>query len=200
MSQDQDMPITQILRAIQEDQKGSTDTLLPMVYKELRKLAHARMSKTPQGQTLQPTALVHEAYLRLVGNQDSNWEGRNHFFAAAVRAMRNILVDQARRKASVKHGGKLNRHEYLGNTPVIQPPMEDMLELDEAIKRLEAVDPRKGKIINLRYFAGFTTEETAAAMDLSVATIKREWQFIKRWLYDELSESNVDLEESSNEP
>lgn len=198
MSHDQDNPITQLLRAVQVGEEGSTETLLPLVYQELRKLAHARMSKTPLGQTLQPTALVHEAYLRLVGDQDSNWDCRGHFFAAAARAMRNILVDQARRKASVKHGGNLNRHEYSENTPVIQPPTDNILALDEAIQQLEAVDPRKGKIVNLRYFAGFTTEETAAALDLSVATINREWQFIKHWLYDELSETIDDEEKESS--
>ncbi len=183
-----DPDITQMLHNIKSGDRDAAAELLPIVYNELRRLARARMSQTPQGQTLQPTALVHEAFLRLVGKKDPGWQGRAHFFGAAGKAMRNILVDQARRKASVKHGGDMKRVNMDDVTPVISPPTEDIVSLDEAVKRLEAEDPRKGQIVNLRYFAGLSLEETAAIMELSETTIKREWQFIKRWLYTELAD------------
>jgi RNA polymerase sigma factor (TIGR02999 family) len=186
-----DQAITRILQAAQAGDPQAAAELLPLLYDELRKLARARMSKTPPGQTLQPTALVHEAYLRLVGKSDPKWQGRGHFFAAAAQSMRDILVEQARRKASLKRGGDRKRLDVEEVTPVIQPPTDDVLALNEAVRRLEADDPRKGQIVNLRFFAGLTNEETAAALDVSVGTIKREWQYIKRWLYTQLSEPRL---------
>jgi len=178
--------VTQILKAVGEGDRKAAADLLPLVYQELRKLARARMAKTPPGNTLQPTALVHEAYLRLIGDEEPNWTDRGHFFAAAGLAMRQILVDQARCKASLKHGGDRQRVDLDEVEPVIEPPSDDILALDEALEQLEALDPRKGRIVNLRYFCGLTTEETAAALDVSVPTIEREWRFVRTLLYTQL--------------
>jgi len=146
------------------------------------------MAKTPPGNTLQPTALVHEAFLRLIGSDQPNWDSRGHFFAAAAQAMRQILVEQARRKASAKHGGGRKRVDVERAEPVIEPPAEDLLALEEALTRLEQADRRKGRIVMLRYFAGLTTEETAAALGVSVPTVEREWRFIRTFLYTLLSD------------
>ena len=167
--------------------KLPADELLPVVYGELRTLARARMANERPGQTLQATALVHEAYLRLIGHEDPGWNGRGHFFGAAALAMRRILVEQARRKARYRHGGDQERVELDEADPVIQPPDPRVLAIDDAVRRLEAEDPRKGQIVNLRYFAGLTTAETAEALGLSVGTIEREWRFIKTWLRTELA-------------
>lgn len=199
VAQGPDRTITQVLHAAQAGDQQAAETLLPLVYDELRRLARARMSKTPPGATLQPTALVHEAYLRLLGNVDPGWEGRGHFFGAAARAMRNILVDQARRKGSLKRGGDRERQDLDDVTPVIMPPSENVVALDEALHLLEEDDPRKGEIVNLRYFAGLTNEETAAALGISVGTVKREWRYIKRWLYTRLNDQTRHAEESGND-
>lgn len=186
--------VTQVLAAVSAGDPDAAEELLPLVYSELRRLARARMAKTPPGNTLQPTALVHEAYLRLIGSDDPGWNSRGHFFAAAAQAMRQILVDQARRKKSVKHGGDRQRVELAGVEPAIEPPTGDLLALDEALARLERSDPRKGKIVMLRYFAGLTTEETAAALDISVPTVNREWRFIRTFLYTVLSDADPDAD------
>jgi RNA polymerase sigma factor (TIGR02999 family) len=162
------------------------EDLLPLVYQELRSLARARLARERPGQTLQPTVLVHEAYLRLVGDADPGWNGRGHFFGAAALAMRRILVEQARRKARMRHGGGQQRVELDDAEPAIEPPGEDVLAVDEAVRRLEARDPRKGRIVNLRYFAGLTTSETAEVLGVSIGTVEREWRFIKTWLQTEL--------------
>ncbi len=179
--------VTLALKAAAGDRQAAAE-LLPLIYDDLRQLARARMARLAPGQTLQPTALVHEAYARVIGGGDPGWDGRGHFFAAAAQAMRNILVDQARRKAALKHGGGRRRHELEDFDLAIQPPREDILALDEALQRLEADDPRKGRIVNLRYFAGLTAEETAAALDVSVGTVEREWRYIKAWLHTQLAE------------
>lgn len=165
----------------------AAEELLPVVYEELRALARARMANEKPGQTLQATALVHEAFLRLVGHDDPGWNGRGHFFGAAALAMRRILVEQARRKARFRHGGDQQRLGIDEVDPWVEPPDEKVLAVDEAVKRLEAEDPRKGKIVNLRYFAGLTTVETAQALGVSVGTVEREWRFIKSWLRTELA-------------
>ena len=166
--------VTRMLHAASAGDARASAELLPLVYDELRELARARMARTPPGNTLQPTALVHEAYLRLVGRDASSWNSRGHFFAAAAQAMRQILVDQARRKGRLKHGGGLGRVDLDRAEPVIEPPTDDILALDEALNRLEQDDPRKVQVVMLRYFAGLTEAETAAAMDLSPATVRRE--------------------------
>ena len=193
-------PVTLVLRAAANGDRDAASKLLPLVYEELRKLARARMAKLAPGQTLQPTSLVHEAYLRVIGTADPGWDGRGHFFASAARAMRDILVDQARRKAAVKHGGDRKRQDLNEFDLVLKPPREDLLALDEALTRLEDEDPRKGQIVNLRYFARFTTEETAEVLGVSVGTIEREWRYIKAWLRTQLAEpQNGALSDDRNE-
>jgi RNA polymerase sigma factor (TIGR02999 family) len=180
-------PITALLNTISEGDPQAAAELLPLIYSELRRLAKSRLAKLPPGQTLQPTALVHEAYLRLVGSDAVGWESRGHFFGAAARAMRNILVDQARRKAGLKRGGGRQRVDLEVVEIGVEPPTEDLLALDEAVERLERDDPRKAEIVLLRYFAGLSREETAAALGITVRTIDREWRYIVARLHKELS-------------
>jgi RNA polymerase sigma factor (TIGR02999 family) len=156
--------------------------LLPQLYQELRRLAASMTQQLPPGQTLQPTALVHEAYLRLVRNQDPGWEGRRHFFGAAAQAMREILIEQARRKASRKHGGQGQRIEFAEGLAWIEPPDENLLALDEAIQLLHAEDPRLSEIVHLRYYTGLSIEQTAALLGSSASTVKRDWRFARAWL------------------
>ncbi len=180
--------VTQLLSAAAAGDSQAAVRLLPMVYDELRKLAASRMLKTPPGQTLQPTALVHEAYLRVVGDADSRFAGRKHFFFAAARAMRDILVEQARRRASLKRGGDLQRVDFVESGIAIEPPSDDVVGLAEALQKLETDDPENAEIVNLRYFAGLTTEETADVLGVSTATIERKWRFARAWLRRELGE------------
>lgn len=162
------------------------EDLLPLVYDELRELARVRMAREARGQTIQATALVHEAYMRLVGTADPGWNSRGHFFGAAALAMRRILIEQARRRGRLKHGAGRERIELDDACAAISGPLTNVLAVDEAIKRLETHDPRKGQIVNLRYFAGLTAQQTADALDVSLGTVEREWRFIKAWLRDEL--------------
>jgi RNA polymerase sigma factor (TIGR02999 family) len=156
--------------------------LLPAVYEELRRLAAALAGRLPPGQTLQPTALVHEAYLRLIGDTDPGWEGRRHFFGAAARAMQNILVEQARRKAAVKHGGGARRIELTEGLALIEPPADDIVVVDDAIQNLEAEKPHLAEIAKLRYFVGLSVDETAAVLNESPSTVARKWRFARAWL------------------
>jgi RNA polymerase sigma factor (TIGR02999 family) len=183
--------ITRILSAIERGDGNAPDKLLPLVYEELRKLAAARLSKEQPGQTLQPTVLVHEAYVRLVDvEQAQQWNGRGHFFAAAAEAMRRILVERARRKSSQKHGGHLRRVELDSAAAVIENPVEDLLALDEALTRFEQQWPDKAKLVKLRYFAGLTIPETARDMNISIATAERYWRFARAWLHSQLKISH----------
>lgn len=177
--------ITRLLRTASAAEPQRAEQLLPLVYEELRALArsHARRDKN---HTIQGTALVHEAYLRLIGDEDPGWNSRGHFFGAAAQAMRRILVEQARSKARLKRGGDRQRVPLDEGHAVVEPPNHDVLALDDAVRKLEQQDARKAEIVNLRYFAGFTAEETAAALDVSLGTIEREWRFIKAWLKEEL--------------
>ena len=178
--------VTQILHAIAEGDPGAASELLPLVYDELRKLAAHRLAHQAPGQTLQPTALVHEAYLRLVGDPEgSDWDSRGHFFAAAAEAMRHILVDNARRKHAVKRGGGARRVPLEEFHRVAESP-EDLLDLDDALTRFAAEEPDKARLVQLRFFAGFTTPETAAALGISIATAERWWTYARAWLYNEL--------------
>ena len=172
--------VTAILRAAQEGDQEAAGRLLPLVYDELRKLAQARMARLPPGQTMQPTALVHEAYLRLIGKRAVPLEGRRHFFFAAARAMRDIVVEQARRKAGVKRGGDRRRVEM--REPAAGPVPEEVLAVHEALAELEKEDPLKAQIVNLRYFTGMTVPETAQVLGISERTLHRHWRFIKAWL------------------
>jgi RNA polymerase sigma factor (TIGR02999 family) len=160
---------------------------LPLVYAELHELARARLARQPPGQTLTPTALVHEAYLRIAGESDLNWEGRQHFFFAAARAMRDILVEQARRKAGSKRGGGRRRRELDEACAVLQPPSDEVLAVHEALQELEARDPLKAQIVLLHYFTGLTMHETATVLGLAERTLDRHWRYIRAWLMKRLS-------------
>jgi len=179
--------VTQLLQTVAGGDRQAAAELLPVVYAELRKLAKSRLAKLSPGQTLQATALVHEAYLKLIGDADPGWENRGHFFAAAARAMRDILVDQARRKASLKRGGDLRRVEVGEVELTVDAGTEDLVALDAALTRLEQEDERKAQIVNLRYFAGLEREEIAAALGVTTRTIDREWRYIIARLHKELS-------------
>ena len=178
--------ITLLLQSGRDDATVSED-LFPLIYNELRRIAAAQMAHEKAGQTLQPTALVHEAYMRLVGDTEVHWQNRAHFFSAAARSMRQILVNRAIKKKAVKHGGDLKRQPFDEADFSDQPRPEHLLALDEALKRLEEIDERKGKVVMLRYFAGLSIEETAKALGLSAATVKREWQFSRSWLHREMT-------------
>ncbi len=185
-------PATRLMREAAAGDPRAADQLLPLVYHELRSLARAQLGRA-HGGTLQATALVHEVYLKLVGREADDWNGRSHFFGAAANAMRQILVDQARRKAAIKHGGGSERREFHDDLePEIVAPVTDVLGLDVAIRELEAADPRKGQIVMLRYFAGLTVEETALAMGVSTPTINREWRFIRSFLHTRLKNAIPD--------
>ncbi len=165
-----------------DDRAQPAAKLLPEVYAELRRLAAALTRQLRPGQTLQPTALVHEAYLRLVRGQDPGWEGRRHFFGAAAQAMREILIEQARRKASLKRGGGGQRVELAEGLALIEPPADDVLALDEAITRLQAEEPRLAEIVLLRYYTGLSVEETAGVLGESDRTVYRDWRRARAWL------------------
>src|SRR5262245_27912900 len=166
---------------------GSSRELLPEVYDELRKLARARLARERHGedaQTLQATALVHEAYLRVAGeHQDQQWDRRGHFFAAAALAMRRVLVERARHYQRIKHGGGGQRVDLDSGIAAIDDGITDLVAIDEALTRLEQTDARKSQIVTLRYFAGLSIEETAAVLNISPATVKNEWKFARAWLY-----------------
>jgi len=180
--------VTRILNAIEQGDARATEELLPLVYEELRLLAAQKLSHEPPGQTLQATALVHEAYLRLVGDEPQSWSGRAHFFSAAAEAMRRILVDNARRKRSGKWGGGQKRVELDGSEPVgpAGPDPDSLIALDEALRRLSQADNAKAEVVKLRYFAGLTIEQTAASLGISPATAKRLWTYARAWLIREM--------------
>ena len=187
MTNDPRQQVTQLLElAVRGDAKASEE-LLPLVYEELRKLARAQMGREAPGQTLQPTALVHEAYMRLVGGNDVRWENRGHFFGAAALAMRRILVERARHRGRLKRGGDRARVELDENAAAIPGLSTDLVALDEALDRLAAFDKRKSDVVMLRYFAGLSIEETAAALSVSPATVKNEWTFARAWLHREMN-------------
>jgi RNA polymerase sigma factor (sigma-70 family) len=206
--------VTQILRQIEANDPRAAEQLLPLVYDELRKLAAARLVHEKPGQTLQATALVHEAYLRLVGgnqgDRDSGlgtggsaaenfprtpnpeppapaFDSRGHFFAAAAEAMRRILIDQARRKESLKRGGDRQRQDIEHVEIAVPEPSQDVLALDAALERFERLDPRKAALVKLRYFAGLTIPEAAAALGISSTTADRHWAYARAWLHAELA-------------
>jgi RNA polymerase sigma factor (TIGR02999 family) len=173
---------------------GTSREMLPEVYDELRKLARARIARERHELTLQATALVHEAYLRVTGdNHDKRWDRRGHFFAAAALAMRRILVERARHYQRLRHGAGAARVSLEDEMPRADPQLVDLVAVDEALTRLEQTDPRKAEIVTLRYFAGLSIEETAAALDLSAATVKNEWKFARVWLYRVLGPAGAGL-------
>jgi len=180
--------VTHILSAIEQGDARAAEELLPLVYDELRRLAAQRMTQEAPGQTLQATALVHEAYLRLVDvGKAQHWNSRGHFFGAAAEAMRRILVEQARRKRSLRAGGKHRRVELSDVDPEIHGPQLDLLALNEALAKLEAKDPRKAELVKLRFFAGLTNQQAAEAIGVSSSTADNDWVYAKCWLRVELS-------------
>jgi RNA polymerase sigma factor (TIGR02999 family) len=179
--------VTSILSAIEQGDPHAAGQLLPLVYAELRKLAAQRLVQEKPGQTLQPTALVHEAYLRLIGNgQEPHWDNRRHFFAAAAEAMRRILVDNARRKLTHKHGGDRQRCDLDAEALVAPEADVDLLTLDTALSRLAEHDPVKARLVELRYFAGLTGEQAAAALGMSASSADRLWVYTRAWLRREM--------------
>lgn len=180
--------VTQILNQIQNGRATAAD-LLPLVYSELRRLAGHRMKREAVGQTLQPTALVHEAYVRLVGAEDvPHWDSRGHFFAAAAEAMRRILIENARRRQSLKRGGDREKFEVADDDAIIESSdIDDLLDLDAALTRLAESEPEMARLVELRYFAGLSVEESAKALGVSARTIKRNWAFARAWLGRELN-------------
>jgi len=181
--------ITQVLNAIAQGDPHAAEQLLPLVYDELRRLAARKMVHEKSNQTLQPTALVHEAYLRLVGEggEQQHWGSRGHFFAAAAEAMRRILVEKARRKRSQKQGGGRRRLDAEEVQLAAPEPVEDLLALDEALNKLAQQDQLKAELVQLRYFAGMTIEEAANVLHISAATAKRYWTYTRAWLYPEIT-------------
>jgi RNA polymerase sigma factor (TIGR02999 family) len=195
--------VTGILQAIEQGDPHAAEQLLPLVYDELRKLAARKLAQEQPGQTLQATALVHEAYLRLVdGNQDQQWQSRRHFFAAAAEAMRRILIESARRKQTTKHGGHRQRIDLDQVQAAASSPATDLLALDEALTRLAAEDPVKAQLVSLRYFAGLSVQEAADTLGISRATADRYWAYARTWLYCALSgqEGNPGRETNSAGP
>ena len=180
--------VTQILKDIQQGDPHAAEQLLPVVYEELRALAAQRLRQEKPGQTLEATALVHEAYVRLVGaGEEHHWDSRRHFFAAAAEAMRRILVESARRKRTRKHGGGLVRHD-LDDVQLAAPELgEDLLALDEALDLLAKEDPVKAELVKLRHYAGLTVDQAAKALHISPATADRYWAYARAWLHDAIT-------------
>jgi RNA polymerase sigma factor (TIGR02999 family) len=179
--------VTQLMNAMDQGDPHTAAHLLPLVYDELCRLAAARLAAEPSGNTRQPTALVHEAYLRLVGAPGGDqWDHRDHFFAAAAQAMRRILIDHARRKATARRGGAMQHQALDPDAAAIPEPREDLLALDEALDRLAAEDPLKASLVKLRYFAGLSLAEAAAALSLSERTAGRHWAYARAWLRREV--------------
>jgi len=178
--------VTRILNAIERGDTQAVDKLLPLVYDELRLLAAQKLYREPPGQTLQATALVHEAYLRLVGAEAQNWRSRGHFFAAAAEAMRRILVENARRKKSAKCGGGHLRIDLDSVAASGEEKSDELIALDEALAKLAAQDPTKADLVKLRFFAGLNIDQAAEVLQISRATAVRHWSFARAWLYDQI--------------
>jgi len=179
--------VTRILEAVRRGEARASDRLLVAVYDELRRLAAQRMRHEPPGRTLQATALVHEAYLRVVGDPNTRWDNRGHFFAAAAEAMRRILVEAARRRNRQKRGGGWQRRALDDADCIVLPESVDLLALDEALNRLAGEDPVKAELVKLRYFAGLSMQDAAEFLGISRATADRYWNFARAWLYHEVS-------------
>jgi RNA polymerase sigma factor (TIGR02999 family) len=182
--------VTRILNAIERGEAKATDELLPILYEELRLLAAQRLAKESPGQTLQATALVHEVYLRLLGDEGQTWQSRGHFFAAAAEAMRRILIENARRKQRVKRGGDRERVDLPNAEPATDGPCDDLIALDEAIEKLARIDKVKADLVKLRFFAGLTGEQAAEALGISHNTADRYWAYVRSWLHLEITRGN----------
>jgi len=182
--------VTRILTAIEQGDAEEADKLLPLVYEELRRLAAQKMSRESPGQTLQATALVHEAYIRLVGSEAQNWSGRTNFFSAAAEAMRRILIDNARRKQRLKRGGAQQKISFEDVEPAVAEPAEDIVALDDALEKLALEDPAKANLVKLRYFAGMTVQQAAEILGISQATAERYWSYARVWLLYEIKKGS----------
>ena len=182
--------VTHILQSLESGDAKAAGELLPLVYDELRKLAASKMANESPNQTLQPTALVHEAWLRLTGNENVKWNGRAHFFGAAAEAMRRILIDNARRKRALRHGGNQQRLD-IDQTEIAAPAKDDeLLVINSALEKFTALDKQKAELVKLRYFAGLTNEESAEILGISVPTAKRWWTYARAWLYQQVQSDN----------
>lgn len=175
--------VTLILNALELGDDKAVERLLPVVYQELRQLAAQKLSRERPGHTLQATALVHEAYLRLVGTDEQSFKNRAYFFGAAAEAMRRILIENARRKQRLKRGGEFQKAEMFDDNLAIEPPSDDLVALDEALTELASTDNIKAELVQLRYFAGLTLDEAAQVLEISPTTAKRHWSYAKAWLY-----------------
>ncbi len=184
--------VTRILSAIEQGDAKAADELLPLVYEELRRLARLKMSQELPGQTLQATALVHEAYIRLVGSEARNWSGRTHFFAAAAEAMRRILIDNARRKKSIKYGGGRKRIDLNDAVPASnnEARLDELIALDEALEKLSTKDKVKADLVKLRYFAGLTCKQAAEVLGISHNTADQYWAYARSWLRLEITKGD----------
>jgi RNA polymerase sigma factor (TIGR02999 family) len=189
MSQTSTHEVTRLLLDWSNGDKTALDKLMPLIYEELRRLAHRYMSRERAGHTMQTTALVNEAYVRLINRKNVHWQDRAHFFAIAAELMRTILVDHARSHATAKRGGRMRKFSLDEASVVSQERAAEVVALDEALTTLAEIDPKQSRIVELRFFGGLTIEETAEVLQLSPATIKREWNTAKAWLYHELSKS-----------
>lgn len=198
MNATQEKPVATLLTQIGDGNKNAAETILPLVYDDLRTLAHGYLAKEPAGLTFQTTALVHEAYLRLVGDVDVPWANRAHFFAAAATGMRRILVEEARRRATEKRGAGRKRVDLESVPPNSNPLAENILALDEALKRLEVEDKRASHIIMLRHFAGLTIDETACALDISPRTVTLDWRCARAWLCREIRKGDTTVGDGSH--
>lgn len=181
--------VTQILGALQQGDPKAAGELLPLVYQELRRLAAFKMANESPGQTLQPTALVHEAWLRLVGAQQQTWQNRAHFFGAAAEAMRRILIDRARRRHAQRHGGGQQRLDIQDVEVAADAKDEELMAVHEALDKFAAQDAQKAELVKLRYFAGLTIEEAAQVLGISEPTAKRRWAYSRAWLFREFRET-----------
>ena len=182
--------VTRILNAIEQGDPRATEELLPLIYDELRLLAAQKLTREPPGQTLQATALVHEAYIRLIGAETQNWDRRGHFFAAAAEAMRRILVENARRKRSSKHGGDRQKIALDSVDFVVERPPDDLIALDEALTELGETDPGVAELVKLRYFAGLTIEQVAQLQGISRRTAVDHWAYARAWLRRQIGKSD----------
>ena len=182
--------LTVILDRARDGDPKAAEEILPLVYDELRKLAAHRMANEAPGQTLQPTALVHEAWLRLIGDSNQQWNGRGHFFAAAAEAMRRILVENARRKRALRHGGDQERVDLAGIEPAAEPGEERLLEISVALDELARLDALQAEVVKLRFFVGLKLEEIAALRGVSMKTIQRQWTHARAWLFERIQQGN----------
>lgn len=189
---DSPQEVTRLLAAINQGDPEALDTLLPLIYEELRRLARYYMRGQPDNHTLQTTALIHEAYLKLAAQPDKQWQNRTHFFAVAAQAMRHVLVDYARSKGAIKHGGQAQKVELEEAAFVSTGRASEIVALDEALTALASFDPRKSQVVELRYFGGLSIEETAEVLQVSPETVKRDWRLAKLWLARELKQETAD--------